>query len=153
MASGAKEVESMSSETPTIEADPSWPAWAEWYAVEYAWGERWVYEREPTLSSAAPYWISKHGRKTTVGKGRKDDPFWFTSLRRIVRTPKEAAPKLTAFSELFVVFKATHLLAERLTLLGHAAYARKVLIEANVPVPALVEREATGVDKEETKDA
>jgi hypothetical protein len=39
-------------------------------------------------------------------------------------------------------------LAERLTQHGpaDANYARNALIAANIPVPALVEREATGVD-------
>jgi hypothetical protein len=138
-------------ETPTIEADPSWPAWAEWYAVDYS-GTRWLYGDEPRVGTHLAAWTTG-GQYTCIRGHCASDPFWFRSKRRIVRTPKEAAPKLTAFSELFVAFKATHLLAERLTLLGHAAYALKVLVDANVPVPALVEREATGVDKEDNQDA
>lgn len=136
-------------DAPTIKRQEGWPEWAEWYAVDYS-GRTGVYEFEPVIgdddSLSGPSWFLPPcgGRWQEIGDalGRKV-PFWFRSKRRIVRTPKEApGPERHSYS----ATKAASVLAKRLTLLGQAAYARKVLIEANIPVPARVEREATGRD-------
>jgi hypothetical protein len=142
------------SETPTIEADPSWPAWAEYLSID-AMGARELHEYKP------PAWWdiwsrTGVGRTEPAGVDRNHDGTRYTVFR-IVRTPKEAAPTTMqdAFAPIVAWAKAAQALAVRLTQHGpaDANYARNALIAAGIPVPALVERKATGVDKEETKDA
>jgi len=132
---------------PTIEAQPDWPAWAEWYAVDGD-GEMWVYELRPDELPEQDEWFpqSQASFFREMGEGGPPRTDWRDSLRRIVRTPKEEPTKPGNFA-----IDAAQTLADRLATLGYASWARNVLTLYNIPVPVLVEREATGVDQPEGK--
>jgi hypothetical protein len=135
----------MSDTIPTIERDPTWPKWAQWYAVDYCNSERWVYELEPAAAKKRPWWRNLDGRMTRLSTGDCHYPFWFASKRRIVDPEPvtfslpQAVEAEMAMAPLFAVIEE---FALRLTLLGHACHAYDTLQQHGIPIPALVVREA-----------